>query len=72
MGFGVKAINKATGEIIWIYPLDDVRDIIVKYGSTDEFVRGLRLQDKYPEDQYSIYTVHGSDVNTAESKLWVP
>lgn len=72
MGFGVKAINKAAGEVIWIYPLDDIRDIIVQYGSTDDFVRGLRLQDKYPEDQYSIYTVHGGNVNTAESKLWVP
>ncbi len=54
MEFGVKITNKATGEVIWINLLEDYREMIMQYGSLDEYVKSLRLQDKYPEDQYSI------------------
>ncbi len=55
MEFGVKVTNKVTGEVIWINLLEDFREMIMQYGSLDEYVKSLRLQDEYPEEQYSIY-----------------
>ncbi len=54
MEFGVKVTNKVTGEVIWINLLEDFREMIMQYGSLDEYVKSLRLQDEYPEEQYSI------------------
>ncbi|MBW4583556.1 MAG: hypothetical protein KME42_28680 [Tildeniella nuda ZEHNDER 1965/U140] len=60
MGFGIKAVEKATGKVIWVFPMDDMREIIVEHGSTDAFVEKLRLREKYPEAQYEIYLVTSS------------
>lgn len=66
MGFGVKVVEKATGKVIWSFPMDDIREIIMGHGSTDAFVTSLRLREKYPENQYEIYTV-----TTSGEELWV-
>ncbi len=54
MEFGVKIINKVTGEVTWMNLLADPREMIMQYGSLESYVESLRLQDKYPEEQYSI------------------
>ncbi len=54
MEFGVKIVNKVTGEITWINLLVDFREMIMQYGNLDEYLRSLQLQNEYPEDQYSI------------------
>jgi len=42
MGFGVKVVEKATGKVIWSFPMDDIREIIMGHGRTDAFVRSLQ------------------------------
>lgn len=71
MGFGIKVVDKNTGEVVWPFPLNDVREVIIEHGSTDAFVKKLRLREKYPEAQYDIYIVHGPDLKSATYTLWV-